>query len=284
MEALTAVQIRDLLATLVDVNKLKLGSVYIQRHNTSSDVDITSSNHEDFRNAFVNLSGGATVTVDSSSLNEGNILFVYSSENTTFTATSGDINESGNEFDIKSGRLYIFVKRNGTNHWGTNDDEVGEGSSDLTDIGLTQNEDIETESNWDTYVEHTVVATLTTIHNFTLPKVSATRPDWVIAGQRIAFRWQSGNGINIHLQDPNNEGFTTNPIGGTITINEQNPYVCLGVPLINSAVWQVLQTNLAMAGTASELWEEDEDGNIVAHNDVSILGNDFLQIIQIKLF
>ena len=30
-----------------------------------------------------------------------------------------------------------------------------------------------------------------------------------------------------------------------------------------------------MAGTPSELWEEDEDGNIIAHADVSILGNDF---------
>ena len=61
----------------------------------------------------------------------------------------------------------------------TYDDTTGQttidaesGDSSLPPISISQNEDIETQQQWDTYGEHTVTATLTAQHIFTLPLIS----------------------------------------------------------------------------------------------------------------
>ena len=94
-------------------------------------------------------------------------------------------------------------------------------------------------------------------------------------GQRIAFRWESGNGIRIQLQSPDNEGFSDN--SSVIIIDSSNPYLLVGVPSDASGVWQVLQTQQQMAGTSEELWEVASDDALVLAEprDVSILGNNF---------
>ena len=177
----TAEQIRDKLHTLLTINRLNLSSVYRQAHNISADLTLTNTHI----NSFLNLTTSTTITIPTTVAHEGDGLYIYNNHSSSndIVVTSGEFPDGTDTFSLESKEGCILVKRNGTNHWaivGYSKDEVGSGTDGtLPDIGLTENVDVEADSQWTTpvsnsatYEGRTVVATLTALLNFTLPLIS----------------------------------------------------------------------------------------------------------------
>lgn len=114
-------EIRDRLETLSGGDRFQAGRLRYRPANHTADVNITSSNIENYRNGFININANnVDVTIGRDLFHEADRLLIYNggSVHSTVTVTGGNVNNgSGETYRIEARQLAVMVARTGGTLW-----------------------------------------------------------------------------------------------------------------------------------------------------------------------
>lgn len=242
----TAESTRDLLQTLTGTDRL--GTKYLYRRPFSA-ISVDLSTDEDHPNSFLEVSGGADITLVDAAMSAGDKLEVYNSSSGSINiiATSGDIQGIGDTFSLNAREGVTLVKREGTNEYaitGTSQVNVGV----LTEVALTGAIDLTNETIYNTYVNKKAVLSLSRFVTVSLPGIHGTREDFVNEDDFFEFEFRVPAGlasISLVLDDTTNEDFSNTTAttyvlarGATATLNPPNNLaVRITVQSAGNSVW-----------------------------------------------